>query len=66
MLECYKIEDAAKMLKVSADTLYNLHRAGKISFVKIGNRNRITSAELERFLKAAAEPRQMKAESETR
>jgi len=68
MLQCYSLKDAAKALKISVDTLYNLHRDGKISFLKIGSRNRITSEELERFLKAAAEthPQKTETEDETR
>lgn len=48
------LKDVAARLKVTKKTLYEWRRAGKIEFVKIGTRNRITTAELERFIEEGA------------
>ena len=51
----YTIPEAAKLLRVHENTLYNLVRKKKIEHYKVGVQIRITAAELER-LKVPAEP----------
>ena len=51
----YTIQEAAELLRVHENTLYNLVRKKKIEHYKIGVQIRITAAELER-LKVPAEP----------
>ena len=51
MSELYKLKEVAAILKVSTPTLYAWRDAGKIKFIKIGGRNRISSDELERFIR---------------
>lgn len=50
-MEFFKLKEVAAILKVSVPTLYAWRDAGKIRFVKIGARNRITREELDRFIK---------------
>ena len=51
----YTIQEAAELLRVHENTLYNLVRKKKIEHYKVGVQIRITAAELER-LKVPAEP----------
>ena len=51
----YTIPEAAKLLRVHENTLYNLVRKKKIEHYKVGVQFRIMAAELER-LKVPAEP----------
>ena len=51
----YTIPEAAKLLRVHENTLYNLVRKKKIEHYKVGVQIRITATELER-LKVPAEP----------
>lgn len=51
----YTIPEAAELLRVHENTLYNLVRKKKIEHYKIGVQIRVTAAELER-LKVPAEP----------
>ena len=51
----YTIPEAAKLLRVHENTLYNLVRKKKIEHYILGVQIRITAAELER-LKVPAEP----------
>ena len=52
--EFYTIPEAAELLRVHENTLYNLARSKKIEHYRIGNQIRITAAELEK-LKVPAE-----------
>jgi len=49
--EYYSIEEVAKLLKVAYLTVYRWVRAGKLKAVKAGKQYRITSYDLEKFLK---------------
>ena len=51
----YTIPEAAKLLRVHENTLYNLVRKKKIDHYRIGNQIRITAAELEKLF-VPAEP----------
>ena len=51
----YTIPEAAKLLRVHENTLYNLVRKQKIDHYRIGNQIRITAAELEKLF-VPAEP----------
>ena len=51
----YTIPEAAQLLRVHENTLYNLVRKKKIDHYRIGNQIRITAAELEK-LHVPAEP----------
>ena len=51
MQELYTLKQVASALKTTLQTLYALRRAGKLSFVKIGNRNRVTEEEYRRFVR---------------
>lgn len=51
MEQLLTIKDAAKVLKVTTTTIYNLHRRGELLFTKIGTNTRITEGELKRFIK---------------
>lgn len=46
----YSITEAAKLLNVSRVTLYTWNKDGKIKFVKIGQRNKISESELKRMV----------------
>lgn len=50
----YTIDEAAEVLKVHKNTIYNLVRSKKIEHYRVGNQIRITAKELER-LKVHAE-----------
>lgn len=50
----YTIDEAAEVLKVHKNTIYNLVRNKKIEHYRVGNQIRITAKELER-LKVHAE-----------
>lgn len=52
MPEFFKIKEVAATLKVHPQTINNWHREGKIKFVRLCGRNRITKEELDRFIKA--------------
>lgn len=51
-MEFFKLKEVAAILKVSTPTLYAWRDTGKIKFIKIGGRNRITREELDRFIKS--------------
>ena len=51
----YTIQEAAELLRVHENTLYNLERKKKIDHYRIGNQIRITAAELEKLF-VPAEP----------
>jgi excisionase family DNA binding protein len=51
-MEFLKLKEVAAILKVSTPTLYAWRDTGKIKFIKICGRNRITREELNRFIKA--------------
>ena len=51
----YTIPEAAELLRVHENTLYNLVRKKKIDHYRIGNQIRITAAELEKLF-VPAEP----------
>ena len=51
----YTIQEAAELLRVHENTLYNLVRKKKIDHYRIGNQIRITAAELEKLF-VPAEP----------
>ena len=50
----YTIDEAAEVLKVHKNNIYNLVRSKKIEHYRVGNQIRITGKELER-LKVLAE-----------
>ena len=50
----YTVQEAAELLQVHANTIYNLIKAKKIEYYKVGAQIRISAAELER-LKVPAE-----------
>ena len=50
MSELLTLKAVAELLKVHTQTLYYWRNHGKITFVKVGGRNRITREEVERFL----------------
>lgn len=50
MQELFALRSVADTLKTSIKTLYRLRRRGELSFVKVGNRNRITADEINRYL----------------
>lgn len=50
--EFMKLRTVAEMLQVSVKTLYDRRRRGELRFTKIGSHNRITRAELDRFIQA--------------
>lgn len=50
MSELLTLKTVADLLKVHTQTLYHWRRLGKIKFVTVGGRNRITRDEVERFL----------------
>ena len=45
----YTVPQAAELLQVHENTIYNLVRKKKINHYKVGNQIRITAAELERL-----------------
>lgn len=45
----YTVPQAAEVLQVHENTIYNLVRAKKITHYRVGNQIRITAAELERL-----------------
>lgn len=45
----YTIEEAAELLKVHVNTLYNMTRKGRIAYYKIGKQKRIPTSELEKL-----------------
>lgn len=47
--EYYTIEEVARLLKVSKDTIYREIQAGKLRAVKIGNQWRIHHSEIQRY-----------------
>ncbi|MBR4429422.1 MAG: helix-turn-helix domain-containing protein [Clostridia bacterium] len=52
MPEFMTLQEVARALKVTVRSLNAWRKAGKITFVQIGKRNRISREELERFLAA--------------
>ncbi len=49
-LHLYSVAHAAKLLGLGRDTLHKLIAQGKIGVIKISKRNKISHAELERFI----------------
>jgi len=49
----YSIEEVAKLLKVAYLTVYRWVRAGKLIALKAGKQYRVTSSNLQNFLKYA-------------
>lgn len=47
--EFYTIPEAANLLRVHENTLYNLVRSKKIEHYRVGNQIRITATELEKL-----------------
>lgn len=45
----YTVPEAAELLRVHENTIYNLVRAKKIEHYKVGTQIRITASELEKF-----------------
>lgn len=56
MSELLTLKAVADLLKVHTQTLYHWRNHGKITFVKVGGRNRITRDEVERFLNPQPQP----------
>jgi excisionase family DNA binding protein len=46
----YSVEEAAEALGISRDLIYDLMRAGKLGFLKVGRRRIITRQHLDSFL----------------
>ena len=51
----FSIQAFADQISVSRGTVYNLHKAGLITIIKIGGRSVVRSSELDRFLDQAPE-----------
>ena len=51
-MELFTLREVADKLRVTPRCLYVWHSKQKLRFVKIGGRNKITGAELTRFLQA--------------
>jgi excisionase family DNA binding protein len=49
--QLYTIEEVANLLKVSRKTLYEWMNAGKLSFVLVGDRRRITQSAVNSFIR---------------
>jgi excisionase family DNA binding protein len=47
----YSVTEASKILNVSRVTLYTWKKEGKIKFVKIGERNKISETEIKSMVK---------------
>jgi putative molybdopterin biosynthesis protein len=47
--ELLRIEDAARVLKLSRTTVYDLLRRGELRIVRVGRAVRIPRSEIERF-----------------
>ena len=45
----YTVPEAAALLRVHENTVYNMVRSGKIEYYRVGNQFRISAAELERL-----------------
>lgn len=54
-LDVYTLQDAAKVLKLSQDTVRNYIKAGKLHAVKIGRGYRLTEEDLRNFLAGGTE-----------
>lgn len=54
----YTVPQAAELLQVHENTIYNLVRKKKINHYKVGNQIRITAAELERLKVERESPNQ--------
>jgi putative molybdopterin biosynthesis protein len=45
------VEEVAKLLRVSRQTIYNMIRAGKIPHFRVGNKVRFNRADIEAMMK---------------
>lgn len=45
------VEEVAKLLRVSRQTIYNMIRAGKIPHFRVGNKVRFSRADIEAMMK---------------
>jgi excisionase family DNA binding protein len=54
-VETLTVEEVAKYLRVSRQTVYSLIRAGKIPHFKIGNKVRVKRADLEAMTNTTGE-----------
>jgi excisionase family DNA binding protein len=44
------IKDAARMLKISAQTIYRLGQRGELELIKVGARTRVTQASIDHYI----------------
>lgn len=51
----YSINEFARQLSISRGTVYNMHKAGGLKIVKIGERSVVPAAELDRIINEAPE-----------
>ena len=63
--EFYTPQEVAESLKVSLRALYLWQKEGKLTFVKFGDRTRISREELERFIAAGTAPKEPETEKQT-
>lgn len=50
----YSVDEAARLIGLSRDLLYDEMRRGNLSFIKVGRRRLITRQHLQQFLEAAS------------
>jgi len=50
-MDLMTVNEVAELLKVQEETIRNWLRSGKLKGVKLGNRWRVTTNDLEKFLK---------------
>jgi acetyl-CoA synthetase len=50
-VQVYRVDEAAKILKVNFRTVYRLIKSGKIQAKKVGHQWRIPRGELEKYIK---------------
>lgn len=51
----YSILEFARQLSISRGTVYNMHKAGGLKIIKIGQRSVVPAAELDRIINEAPE-----------
>ena len=54
MVQVYKAEEVAKILKVNLRTVYRLMKAGKIQATRVGHQWRIPKSEVDKYIKVEA------------
>ncbi len=51
MEEYYTVDEVAKVLKVTRQTVYDWMRSGRLEYVIVGDRRRISQSALQAFIK---------------